>query len=344
MNNIVVASAKKSAGKTSIIVGLAKALKQKPGYMKPFGDRLIYRKKRLWDYDSALITEIFKLGENPEDITIGFEHSKLRYMYDEAGIKEKLGEISKRTSDKKDVLFIEGGYDFSYASSVNLDPIAVAKSLAGKLIYVISGNEGEISDDIHFIKKYLNLSGVKFSGVIINKVLDLEDFKNAGHTESLNKLGIPILGVIPYVKELSHLTAGLVAEQLFAKVIAGEGGMNNIIHNIFVGAMSADSAMSHPVFKKEDKLIITSGDRGDMIVTALENKAAAIVLTNNILPPSNLISKAAEKNVPMLLVNTDTYSIAKQIDNIEPLLTKDDTKRIDLLCDTVKKYVSLNKI
>lgn len=79
----MVASTNKSAGKTSLIVGLAEALKKNCGYMKPFGDRLLYHKKRLWDYDAALVTGIFGMEEKAEEITIGFEHSKLRYMYGE---------------------------------------------------------------------------------------------------------------------------------------------------------------------------------------------------------------------------------------------------------------------
>ncbi len=56
MDKVVIGSMRKSAGKTSIIVGIAGALKKKMAYLKPFGERLLYRKKRLWDYDSALIT------------------------------------------------------------------------------------------------------------------------------------------------------------------------------------------------------------------------------------------------------------------------------------------------
>ena len=74
MKTIVVGSTHKSAGKTSLIVGLAKAAGKPAGYMKPLGDRLLYRKKRLWDYDAALVTNVFGLEDNPEDMTIGFEH------------------------------------------------------------------------------------------------------------------------------------------------------------------------------------------------------------------------------------------------------------------------------
>ena len=67
MKKIIVASTHEEAGKTSLIIGMIKVLaekQKKSGYMKPLGDRLLYRKKRLWDYDSALVTNIFGLEDN----------------------------------------------------------------------------------------------------------------------------------------------------------------------------------------------------------------------------------------------------------------------------------------
>ena len=62
----------KNAGKTGIIIGLGKIINKKIGYLKPFGDRLLYRKKRLWDYDSAIISKIFDIEESPEGMSFGF--------------------------------------------------------------------------------------------------------------------------------------------------------------------------------------------------------------------------------------------------------------------------------
>ena len=59
MKNLVIASLRKDAGKTSFIVGVAGASEKRFGYLKPFGDRLPYRKKRLWDYDAAVCTTLF---------------------------------------------------------------------------------------------------------------------------------------------------------------------------------------------------------------------------------------------------------------------------------------------
>jgi len=140
MEKIVIASMRKSAGKTSVIVGLAKALKKRIGYIKPFGDRLFYQKKRLWDYDAALITDIFGLEENPEEMSIGFDSSKLRYMYDAEGIEKKLLKIISDIGKDKEVFFVEGGKDITYGISVNLDVISLAQYIDGKLFIVISGD------------------------------------------------------------------------------------------------------------------------------------------------------------------------------------------------------------
>ncbi len=343
MDKLIIASTQKSAGKTCIIIGIANVLKKKIGYMKPFGERLVYRKKRLWDYDNALITDIFSLEENPEDMSIGFDHSKLRYMYDEETTREKILETVNTMKKYRDILFIEGGKNLKYGTSVYLDPLSIARYIDGKLILVISGYNESWIDDITFIKKYIDIVNINFKGIIINKVQDVEDFKLT-YLNDIKEIGINIIGIIPYKKELTYFSVGYLSEHLFAKVIAGERGLNNVVENIFVGAMSADAALRNPLFKKKHKLIITSGDRTGMILNALTNDTACVVLTNNILPPPHIISKASDCNTPILLVSSDTYQTAKQIDDIEPLLTKYDTKKIELLEGLVKEYVNIEKI
>lgn len=342
MKRLIIGSVSEGAGKTSFIVGLAKATGKSFGYIKPFGDRLIYRKKRLWDYDSALITNIFGLSQSSEDMTIGFEHSKLRYMYDEEGTKGKLLEMAKNL-DGKDILFIEGGRDLKYGTSVRLDTIGMAKLTGSKLILVVSGDENTVIDDITFLKKYIDMKQVDFGGVIINKVRNIEDYQNT-HLPEIKEMGVNVLGIIPFEPELTYVTVGYVAERLQARVIAGEAGLSRKVKNVFVGAMAGDAAVRLPVFRKESKLAITSGDRGDMIVAALQNDSVGIVLTNNVLPSQPIMAKATDLNVPLLLVPSNTYETAKMIDKMEPLLTKDDNDRIELLSNLIKKNVSLNSI
>lgn len=334
---------RKSAGKTSIIVGIAGALKKKMAYLKPFGERLLYRKKRLWDYDSALITHIFGLQEDPVDMSIGFDHSKLRYMYDEEGTRQKLLETIVHISRDKEILFIEGGKDLTYGISIYLDTLSLARYTGGKLFIVVSGEEDTILDEILFLKKHVDLTGVPLGGIIVNKVQNLDEFQNT-HLPVINKMGVRVIGVIPYQSELTCFSVYYLADRLFAKVITGEGGLKRVVKNIIIGAWSANVFLQNPVFKKENKLVITGGDRTDMILASLESDTSGIILTNNILPPSNIISKATERNIPLLMVFSDTYQTAKQIENLEPLLTKDDTDKVELLKELCRKHVDLSVI
>jgi len=343
MNKIIIASLRKNAGKTTVMVGMAKALNKKIGYLKPFGDRLIYNKKRLWDYDSALIANTFALSENPEDMSIGFDHSKLRYMYDEKVTREKVLDLAANMAQGKDLLFVEGGRDLAYGISVYLDAVSLARYLGGNLVIVISGDENTVFDDITYVKKNMDLSGINFKGIIINKVQNMDDFKET-YLPQIQKIGVPVLGVIPYQKDLTYFSVSYLSERLFAKVVTGEGHLNRTVKNIFIGAMSVNAALQQPLLKKEGILMITGGDRTDMILVALDYQVTGIILTNNVVPPSHIISKATERKVPMLLVPYDTYETARRIDSMEPLMTKDDKQKIELLGKLIQKNVNIQEI
>ncbi|HOG08235.1 MAG: AAA family ATPase [Syntrophales bacterium] len=340
MNKLVVASMRQGAGKTSVIIGMAKALGKKIGYMKPFGERLLYRKKRLWDYDAALITSLFKLEENPEDMSIGFHHAKLLYMLDEQATREKLGELLTNIGENKDLVFIEGGRDLSYGVSVHLDPLSVAEALDADWLVVVSGDGDLVLDDVTFLKKRLGLTAGRFRGVLINNVPNIDDFRDT-HLPKLAQLEIPILGVIPYEKRLTYRTVGYLADRLFAKVLSAEANLNRVARDIFIGSTSCEVAVRNPLFHEPGTLVLTTGDRSDMLLAALDAHAAAVLLTNNILPAPHLISRAEELGIPLLFVTSDTYDAARQIDGIETLATRDDQEKIALIEEVFRKHVDL---
>ncbi|MHA2296717.1 MAG: DRTGG domain-containing protein [Candidatus Hodarchaeales archaeon] len=344
VNKIVITSIHKHAGKTSLIVGMAKASdKKKVGYFKPLGDRLVYREKRLWDHDAATVVNILGLKDKPEDLTIGFEHSKLKLQLESEEVtREKILETVAELEYDRDVLLIESGRDLMYGTSVHLDALSVTKTVDAKLLIVVDGIENSIVDDITFIKKYIDITGVN-ACVLVNKVHDPENFKET-HNEEIKKMGIEVAGIIPYKKELTHTTAEFLREILSAKVVAGEGGLGNVVKNVLVGAASASAALRNPIFAAESKLVITSGDRSDMILAALETDTSAVILSLNTLPPPNIISKATDKNVPLLLVPQDTFQVAKRVDDTMPLLMASDKERMNLLERLVREHVNLDKL
>jgi len=55
--------------------------------------------------------------------------------------------------------------------------------------------------------------------------------------------------------------------------------------------MSENAALLNSAFKKEGKMVITSGERSDMILAAIETDSSCILLTNGHTPHANLITK-----------------------------------------------------
>lgn len=348
MKKIVVSSMRSSAGKTSIIAGIVSLMKDKKfAYAKPLGDRLIYRKKRSWDYDASLMINLLErkgeLENHYEKITLGFDHARLRYMYDQQGIQKALADIIKDIGGGNDILFIESGRDLSSGSYLNLDPVSMADSIDGKLVIVVSGETDCVLDDIKFIEKYL-IKDVHFGGVLINKIKDLDDFKTSC-VPDINKMGIDIIGIIPYKAPLTYFTLDFLAEKLLARVIAGEVHLNNVVKNIIIGMPAGTD--KHPLpakpgLREEHQLVITEGDKSDVIVAALERDTAGIIITNDIVPHQNIISLANERGIPILLLGMDTFKTAKAIDDMEALLRKDDTGKIVLLSQLIEKHTRLN--
>lgn len=340
MDKYVVTSLRQGAGKTSLIIGIAKALNRKIGYIKPFGERFLYRKKRLWDYDAALISNIFALEDHPEEMSIGFHHSKLLSMLDEDTTREKLHELLISAGNGKEIFFAECGKDITYGVSVHLDALSLTRELNAELIVVASGDEDTILDDVLFFAKHIRREEIRCKGIIINKVANLSDFCNT-RLPKIEQQGVDVLGVIPFCRELTCFSISYLADRLFAKIITGEERLNQTVKNIFVGTMSVGAALINPLFQEVSKVVITGGDRSDMIAAALESKAMAVILTNNIFPPPDLIAKAAGMGIPMLLVSADTYEIARQIEGMESLPTKDDLGKIALIEQMVRDHVNL---
>jgi BioD-like phosphotransacetylase family protein len=343
MKKYLVASTREGAGKTSIILAIAAAQKKKYGYLKPFGDRLVYQRKKNWDYDASLIIQLWGLDADPDRITLGFNHSKLRYVYDEESLKQVIAEMAARALQGKDGLFIEGGKDLCYGASLGLDSLTLAQHAGADIIIVASGDNDTVMDDLRFMNRYLKAADITLRGVIINKARDLDDFK-ASHLGEISRMGVTVLGIVPHDEALTWYTMRYLATGLFAKVIAGDQGLDRTVKNVFVGAMSTEESLRNPVFSRPDRLIITSGDRSDMILASLKDDTAGIILTNNIIPPSNIITSASERSIPLLLVPHDTYQVAKHIDRLEALMTAGDREKLAALTALVGKNVDIGGI
>jgi len=161
----------------------------------------------------------------------------------------------------------------------------------------------------------------------------------------MQKAQVNVLGMIPYDEGLTAFSVEYLSQYLLARVVAGEKWLDRRVSNIFVGAATVDSVYSDAQFHKENKMVITSGDRSDMLLASFEDKSTvAAVLTNNIIPPQSILAKAEERKIPVLLVPYGVYETARQIESLTPLITKNDTRQIEIMQKMITQYVNIKSL
>lgn len=340
MKNLIISSTEEEAGKTTMGLGIAMSEPSKYNYFKPFGDRPIYKKKRLIDYDAKLFKNILNLEEEYEKFCIGFDHSKIKYSYDKETVRNIIVERIEELSRNRESVIIETGIDWRFGSSVSLDPASLYDMIEAEVIIVAAGSRVNIVDDLTASARYFEALDIPIKGAILNKVDSVEDIRNFALPD-IKDIGIEVMGIIPYIDELDLTRVRFINDMLFGKVLAGDEGLDKIVEHVFVGALSVGEMVRKPQFHKERKLMVTGGDRSDVILASLDENTSGIVLTNDIIPPSNIISKADRAGIPLIVIPLNTYEAAKRLEKMDTITTIEDDFKIQKIKELVTPNIKL---
>jgi hypothetical protein len=156
---------------------------------------------------------------------------------------------------------------------VGLSNARVAALLEAPVVIVSEGGVGRPIDEIVLNHALFERDGVRVVGAVVNKVdveshPDLPDILRRG----LAQHGIDLLGCIPYSDLLANPSLELIATHLDGELLAGQATPGRTIGHVAIGAMQAKHAAG---FIRDRTLLITPGDRDDMIAMALELNAGA---------------------------------------------------------------------
>ena len=130
----------------------------------------------------------------------------------------------------------------------------------------------------------------------------------------------------------------------------GSAYLNNQTSNFSVGAMQLCNYLVH---LKESSLVITPGDRADIILGALQANESAnypaiagIVLTGNILPEKSILKliEGLSTVVPIIAVEEGTYYITNKIGSIKSKIYANNKQKIETSISTFEKYVDLDTL
>jgi BioD-like phosphotransacetylase family protein len=344
MRSVVITSTRTAAGKTTVGLGIGLNTAVKVGYFKPFGDHLVYTKKNLVDLDTTVFCEWLGIDRGSEECCLGFDPEKIMYRWNPDEIRGALKNEFDKVSAGSELMLVETGRNFSYGGIMGIDSVSLAQALGSDMLLVAEGGVDLIVDKVIAVSRCIE-NNAKLLGVVINKCEEAELQKIEELVKPhFERTGIRLLGILPRIPALERMSVELVKDKLKAKLVAGSEGLDNKVCKVLVGALSADRAMKMPAFHEENKLIITGGDRVDLIFASLNEDTSGIVLTNNILPHPKVMAKADELGIPILSVPMNTYDTSSIVDHIVAEIKPEESGKKELIKEMVGKGLDTDAI
>jgi BioD-like phosphotransacetylase family protein len=156
--------------------------------------------------------------------------------------------------------------------------------------------------------------GDRLAGVVLNGVAPEGLATLRAELEpALERLGFPVLGVMPRSPLLRSVTVEELVRRLDARVLCCQDRLDLLVETLSIGAMNVNSAMEF-FRRRRNMAVVTGADRTDIQLAALEASTQCLILTGVGDPLPQLISRAEELEVPVLKVDHDTLTTVETID------------------------------
>lgn len=352
---IYIATSGENSGKSIITLGLMSMLMNKTakvGYFRPIVEDFEEGK-----FDNHIETVIGHFGL---DIKFQDAYAITKSKFIKKKNKGKLGEVLdliiekyKRLEERFDFVLVEGTSFTGEGTAIELDiNVLIAKNLGIPVIIIGSGEANtleELVDSLYLVYDSFKLKDVEVLAIVANKV----QTENIELVTSSLKKSLPesvLVNSIPIIPSLNNPTIQEIVKELNATVLFGAAFLNNQIGSFSVGAMQLRNYLLN---LKENGLVITPGDRADIILGALQANESinypaisGIVLTGNIMPEESILKliEGLSTIVPIIAVEEGTYIITNKIGHIKPKIYANNKQKIQTSINTFENYVDLDSL
>jgi BioD-like phosphotransacetylase family protein len=323
MKTLYIPSLQSFSGKTAVCLALGRRLQRdgyRVGYFKPLSTQA-------WepipgqtpDEDADFVRRVLGL-EEPTEVLVGVRltPSILRDTLCGCLGRDLLAEVRaayERVAAGRDIMLLEGGASLREGVGIGLGPADVADALNATVLAVIPFyNEMNLVDDCAVAQLRLGgrLLGVLMNGVPQGSWPFIQDVARP----CLEGRGIRVLGVLPRDERLRAISVGELAQVLGAEFLTLPERSDVLVENLVVGAMGVDQALPRIRRVPAPKAVITGGDRADIQWAALETGVACLILTGHLRPQPEVLRRAEELGIPVLLARQNTLETVEAIERV----------------------------
>jgi len=260
----------------------------------------------------------------------------------------------KALEAKSDFVLIIGSDLSSDTAALDFDiNVELAQSLGSPVLLLANGAKermDEIISPILMAVESFRRKGNQLVGTIVNRA----DPEKLDEIRAALREALPpeaaVLAVIPANKKLASPSVKEVVEHLGAEVLYGEDLLEYRVDEYMVIAMQMDHYLE---LLRHRALLITPGDRGDVILSALQAhvsdnypQLAGLLLTTKARPAPTVqrLLEGLPSILPIIAVDEETFPIATRVREVRSYITVDRKDKIARSLRIFHKYVDVETL
>lgn len=352
---IYIATGERDSGKSMITLGLMSMLLSKAarvGYFRP-----IVEDNPNQTYDNHVDAVITHFGlDIPLEKAFVYTKSQFIKKKSQGQLEEVIDTIIgryKEMEEQYDFILVDGTSFVGGGEVVELEiNVLVAKNLKIPTLIVGSGLDRSVEEVIDSMTIAYNLfkaKDVEVVSLIANKVNPEYVYQLKDKLREITPTNM-LCYAIPSIETIANPTMHEIVNALKAKVLFGADNLDNQTGSYSVGAMQLRNYLLH---LKDNALVITPGDRADILLGALQAdqstnypKISGIVLTGNILPEDSILKLVEGLNpkVPVIAVSSGTYQTTNKIGRIKSRIYATNSTKIQKSIETFNKFINIEKL
>jgi len=358
IDRLYIAATSQHVGKTTSTLGLMAAIRargHKVSYCKPVGQEFVELGDLRVDKDALLFARgmDFELKADLHSPIIIGRGVTSQYLddptkFDFAG---PITKASRRLQAENDIVIYEGTGHPGVGSVCDMSNAQVAQLLGAPVVMIVEGGIGSTIDKLNMNLAMFREKRVPVRGVIVNKTRPDKQEKVRKYLDIyLRKLGIPLLGVVPYEKTLSNPIMATVRRALGGKTLLHRNQLNNRVENIASGSLLAQAEIEH----LKNLLILVSRRRLEEALAALQvileernlpgSTISGIIVTGEEhkvadLPHLDFLNK---HKIPVISCALDTYGAAVRINQMEVKINLKTPWKIRRAVELIEEHVDMD--
>ena len=355
-SSLYIAAMAPGSGKSVIALGVMELLSRRIrriGYFRP-----VVSSAKEPDNNIRLIKARYNLNLSYEEM-FAYTNEAARDLIAEGQIDavfKKILKKYKQLENKCQFILCEGTDFTGVGSAFEFDFNAEAASnLGSPILALVNGRNkspDEITDAMQVAHESYEDKGCTVLATIINRVTadGLTAVDKQLKTHDLEKAPVYIL---PEEPALGQPTVGEIARNLKAEILCGDPkGLNRDVHDFKVAAMSLPHFLDRIA---DGDLIITPGDRADVILGSLTTTVsetapniAGLLLTGGLRLEDSVrhLMEGFKKHspIPVIRVDTDTYTTAMNASVIRSALTPENDRKIAAALGVFESHVNTRQL